>query len=145
MFLLVKFNVSFKNTTFLMLNMSINSLIKLKVYSARRCISVAFTSLEWYFRKIPITYNLGQNCWDKIENLSLSKKTPLSPSLCHLLSCGHLTRNLGLVQHWYSSVRGVIQNLKNWFISWTYWVFNFYLNNFCSGFQDSKITFDIKI
>ena len=50
--------------------------IEFKWYSRSKCIPIPLNNLVWYFQKIPITYNFEQNCWDKIENLFLSKKTP---------------------------------------------------------------------
>ena len=50
-------------------------LIEFKAYTAATCISIPLSNLGWFFQKISITYNLGQNCWDKIENLFFSEKT----------------------------------------------------------------------
>ena len=48
--------------------------------SAPTCISIPLNNLEWFFKNISITWNLGQNCWDKTENLFYSEK-PLSPEI----------------------------------------------------------------
>ena len=53
-------------------------LIELSEYSTPTCISMPFSNLGCYFKKISITYDLGRNSWDKIENLYFSKKI-LSP------------------------------------------------------------------
>ena len=94
-------------------------------------ISQTYGCLKSKFWKL--FYNLGQNCWDKIENLFFSEKTPLPPNQCCWQSFRLLTTKLGQIQHWYWGVRGRIWNLKNWVISWIYWIFNFCLNKFCPG------------
>ena len=75
-------------------------------------------------------YILGQNCWDKIENLFFSQKTPLPSNQCCSQSFQLLAAKLGHIQHYYWRVRRRIWNLKKWVISWIYWIFNFCLNKF---------------
>ena len=79
------------------------------------------------------SYNLGQNCWDKIENIFFSEKNPLPPNQCFSQSFRLLATKLGQIQHWYREVKGRIWNLKSWGISLIYWIFNFCLNKFCPG------------
>ena len=50
-------------------------LIEFQAYSTPTRISMLLSNLRWFFQKISITYHLGQNCWDKIENLFSVKKT----------------------------------------------------------------------
>ena len=57
-------------------------LIQFKSYSTPTFISIPLSNLGWFFQKISITYNLGQNCWEKIENVCSSKKN-LYPPLSH--------------------------------------------------------------
>ena len=42
-----------------------NHFYNLKSYSAPTCIWITLSNLGWFFQKISITYDLGQNCWDK--------------------------------------------------------------------------------
>ena len=80
--------VAFKNTIFwcwiwalIHANHFYNlELIEFKAYSTPTCISIPLSNLGWFFQKISITYNLGQNCWDKIENLFFSEKTSFHQS-----------------------------------------------------------------
>ena len=95
-------------------------LIQFKSYSTPTCISIPLSNLGWLFQKISITYNLGQNCWDKIENLCSSEKSPLPPNQCCWQRFRLLTTKLAHIQHWYWGARGRIWNLKNWVISWIY-------------------------
>ena len=108
-------------------------LIEFKAYSTPTSISIPLSNLGWFFQKISITYNLGQNCWDKIENLFSSEKTPLPLNQCCWQTFRLSTTKLGHIQHWYWGVRGRIWNLKSWVISWISWIFNFCLNKFCPG------------
>ena len=89
-----------------------------------------------FFQKISITYNLGQNFWDKIANLFFSEKTSLPQNQCCWKSFRPLTTKPGQIQHWIWRVRGRNWNLKNWVISWIYWIFNFCRNKFCPGLWD---------
>ena len=133
--------IAFKNTIFwcwiwaiIQANHFYNlELIEFKAYITPTCISIALSSLGWIFQKISITYNLGQNCWEKIE----WKKNPVPQNQCCWQSFRLLTKELGQIQHWYWRVRGRIWNLKNWVISWIYLVFSFCLNKFCSGLWGS--------
>ena len=50
------------------------TLIRFKAYSTPTCISILLSNFGWFFQKIPITYNLVQNCWDKIENPFFNEK-----------------------------------------------------------------------
>ena len=109
-------------------------LIEFKAYGSPTCISIPLSNLGWFFQKILITYNLGQNWRGKIENLFFSEKNLLHPNQRCSQSFRLLTAKLGQIQHWYWSVRGRIWNLKNWVISWIYWIFKLCLNKFCSGF-----------
>ena len=95
------------------------------------CISIPLSNWDGFFKEISITYNLGQNYWDKIENLFFSEKTLLPWNGWCLQSCRLLTTKLGLIQHWYCGLRGRICNLKTSVFFWIYWIFNFYLNKFC--------------
>ena len=80
--------VAFKNTIFwcwiwalIHANHFYNlELIEFKAYIAPTCISIPLSNLGWFFQKKSITYNLGQNCWDKIENLFFSEKTSFHQS-----------------------------------------------------------------
>ena len=110
-----------------------SELIEFKTYSTPACISIPLSNLRWFFQKISITCNLVQNCWDKIENLFFSEKAPLPPNQCCWQSFRLLTAKLDQIQHGYWGVRGEIWNLKNWVISWIYWIFNFCLNKFGPG------------
>ena len=56
-------------------------LIEFKAYRTPTCISIPLSNFGWFFKKISITYNLGQTCWDKIENLFSSEKIPLPPQI----------------------------------------------------------------
>ena len=86
--------VAFKNTicwywiwTLIHANHFYNlELIEFKAYIAPTCISIPLSNLGWFFEKESITYNLGENCWDKIENLFFREKTPLHPNQCCLQS-----------------------------------------------------------
>ena len=91
------------------------------------------SNMQFWMNYFKVSYNLGQNCWDKIENLFFREKTPLPPSQCCWQSFRLLATKLGQSQHWYWGVRGRIWNFKNWVISWIYWIFNFCLNKFCPG------------
>ena len=86
MFYLVKIKGSLWKYHILMLihaNQFYNlELIEFKAYTAPTCISIPLNNLGWFFEKISITYNLGQNCWDKIENLFFREKTRLLPNQC---------------------------------------------------------------
>ena len=108
-------------------------LIEFKAYSTPTCISIPLSDLGWFFKKISVTYNLGQNSWDKISNLFSSEKSPLPPNQCCCQSLRLLTTKLGQIQNWYWGLRGRIWNLKNWVISSHSWIFNFRLNKFCPG------------
>ena len=55
-------------------------LVEFEAYSTPTCISIPLNNLWWFFQKISVTYNLGQNCWDKMENL-FSVEKPLSPQV----------------------------------------------------------------
>ena len=57
-------------------------LIWFKAYSTPTCISIPLSNLGCFFQKISITYDLGQNCWDKRENAFFSAKTALPPNQC---------------------------------------------------------------
>ena len=81
-------------------------LIEFKAYSTPTCISIPLSNLGWFFKKISITYNLGQNCWDEIENLFSSEKTTLPPNQCCWQNLRLLITKLGQIQHWYLGVRG---------------------------------------
>ena len=84
-------------------------LIEFKAYNAPACISIPFSNLGWFIQKI-ITYNLGQNCWDKIENLFFSEKTPLPPpNQCCSQSFSLLAKNL---VRFNVDIRGRGQNLE---------------------------------
>ena len=75
---LLKWKVTFKNIIFwcwvwalIQTNHFYNlELIELKAYSPATCISIPFSSLGPFFRKISITYNLGQNCFSLKKLLS---------------------------------------------------------------------------
>ena len=77
--------VAFKNTIFwywiwilIHANHFYNlELIEFKAYIAPTWISIPLSNLGWFFQKESITYNLGQNCWDKIEKPFSREKTPL--------------------------------------------------------------------
>ena len=117
--------VAFKNTIFwcwiwalIHANHFYNlELIEFKAYIAPTCISIPLSHLGSFFQKKSITFNLGQNCSDKIEN---RKKWPESTlilgrkgenlefeKLSHflnlldfqLLSQQVLSRVVGLFQH----------------------------------------------
>ena len=66
-------------------------LTRFKWWSASKCISIPLSNLVLYFQKISISYNLGQNCWGKIENYFMNKNTPLLPNQCVL---DYLQQNL---------------------------------------------------
>ena len=106
-------------------------MIEFNAYIAPKRFLIPLSNLVWFFHKISITYNLGQNCWDKIENLFFREKTPLPPSQCCWQSFRLLATKLGQSQHWYWGVWGRFWNLKNWIMSWICWIFNFCLNKFC--------------
>ena len=133
--------IAFKNTIFwcwiwalIHANQFYNlELIEFEAYIAPTCILIPLGNFGWLFLKKSIIYNLGQNCWDKIENLFFREKTPLPPNQCCSQSFRLLATKLGQSQHWYWGVMGRIWNLKNWVISWIYWIFNFCLNKFCPG------------
>ena len=108
-------------------------LIEFKGYKTPTCISIPLSNLGYFFQKTSITYNLGKNYWDKIENLFSTEKTLLPPNQCCWQSLRLLTTKFGQIQHWLCGVRGRIWNLKNWVISSISWTFNFRLNKFCSG------------
>ena len=108
-------------------------LVEFKAYSAPTCISIPFSNLGWFFPKISINCNLGQNLWDKIENLFFSGKTPLPANQCCSQSFRFLKTKLGQIQLWYRGLRRKNWNLKSWDISWIYWILNFCLKMFCSG------------
>ena len=112
--------------------------IEFKAYGSPTCISIPLSNMGWFFQKISITYNLGQNWRGKIENLFSSEKNLLHPNQRCSQSFRLLTTKLGQIQHWYWSVRGEggggDWNLKNWVISWIYWIFSLCLNKFCPGF-----------
>ena len=79
---LVKLKVAFKNTIFwcwiwalIHTNHFFNlELIEFKAYSAPKYLSIRFSNVRRFFQKISIIYNLGQNCWGKIENQFFSEK-----------------------------------------------------------------------
>ena len=108
-------------------------MIEFNAYIAPTRSLIPLSNLVWFFHKISITYNLGQNCWDKIENLFFREKTPLPPSQCCWQSFRLLATKLGQSQHWYWGVWGRFWNLKNWIMSWICWIFNFCLNKICPG------------
>ena len=118
--------VAFKNTIFwcwtwalIHANQFYNlELIEFEAYIAPTCILIPLGNFGWFSLKKSIIYNLGQNCWDKIENLFFREKTPLPPNQCCLQSFRLLATKLGQSQHWYWGVMGRIWNLKNWVISW---------------------------
>ena len=111
--------------------------IEFEAYSTPTCISVPLSNLGWFFRKISITYNLGKNCWDKLENLFFfNEKTPLPPNKCNWQNFRLLTTKLVQIQHCYWRVRGRIWDFKHWVISWIYRIFNFCLNKFCPGLRE---------
>ena len=84
MIYLIKLKVDFKNTIFWCWIWALtdtnhfyqSELVEFKASSELACISMLFSNLGRYFQKISITYNLGQNCWDKIEGLFFSEKKP---------------------------------------------------------------------
>ena len=108
-------------------------MIEFNAYIAPTRFLIPLSNLVWFFHKISITYNLGQNCWDKIENLFFREKTPLPPNQYCSQSFRLLATKLGQSQHWYWGVRGRFWNLKNWIMSWICWIFNFCLNKICPG------------
>ena len=87
-FYLEKLKVAFKNTilycwiwALIHANHFQNlELIDFETYSTPTCISIPLNNAECFFQNISITYNLGQNCRDKIENLFFSVKAPLPPN-----------------------------------------------------------------
>ena len=108
-------------------------MIEFNAYITPTRFLIPLSNLVWFFHKISITYNLGQNCWDKIENLFFREKTPLSQNQCCSQSFRRLATKLGQSQHWYWGVKERIWNLKNWIMSWIWWIFNFCLNKICPG------------
>ena len=82
-FFFVKLKVAFKKTKFWWWIWALNNtnqfhnleLIEFKAWSAPKCISIPLSNLGMFFQKMSITYNLGQNCCDKIKNLFFSGKT----------------------------------------------------------------------
>ena len=130
-----------------MLNRGINSyksldnleLIEFKAYSTATWILIPFSNSGCCFQKIPITFNLGQNCWDEIENLFFSEKTLLLPSQFCLQTFSLLTTILGQIQHWHSGIWGRNWNLKNWVISWFYWISTFVWTSFVQDCSYSRL------
>ena len=53
-------------------------LIEFKAYSTPTCFSIPLRNFGRFFQKMSITWNLGQNCWDEIDNLFSIEKI-LSP------------------------------------------------------------------
>ena len=119
-FYLVKLKIAFTNTTFwcwisalIHTNHFHNSeLVEFKACIAEESISIPLSNLEWYFQKISITYNLGQNCSDKIENLFFSEKNSLAQNQCCLQSFKFLTTKLSQIQDWHQVAKERIWNLK---------------------------------
>ena len=70
-------------------------LIQFKSYSTPTFISIPLSNLGWLFQKISITYNLGQNCCDKIENLFFSETASVHSNQYCLQSFGLLATKLG--------------------------------------------------
>ena len=114
-FYLVKLKVAFKNTIFwiwalIHTNHFYNfNLIGFKACSAPTCISIPFSNLRRFFQKISLSYNLGQNCRDKIENIFFSEKAPLSPNQRCLQSSKLLATKHFQIQN---SYRGKRENLE---------------------------------
>ena len=73
-------------------------LIESKAYSTSTYIPILLSNMVWYIQRIRITCNLGQNCWDKIENLFLNEKT--------------LTTKLDHIEHWCTGVKWRIRIWK---------------------------------
>ena len=72
-----------------------------KACSTPTSISIPLSHLVWFFQKISITCSLGQNRWDKIENLFFIEKSPVHPNQCFMQSFMLLSTKLGQIQHWY--------------------------------------------
>ena len=67
-FIWKKLKVGFKSAIFwcwIWASIHSNHFYNLKSYSAPTCIWITLSNLGWFFQKISITYDLGQNCWDK--------------------------------------------------------------------------------
>ena len=108
-------------------------LIEFKAYSTPTCISIPLSNLGWFFQKISMTYNHGQNCFSVKKLLSPLKKL-LSPQVNVVGKViGFWQQNLARFNIDIGGVRGRIWNLKNSVISWIYWIFKFCLNKFCPG------------
>ena len=59
-------------------------LIEFWACSSPTCILISISNFGCYFQKAAITYNLGQNRWDKIKNLFLTKKKKKISSLINV-------------------------------------------------------------
>ena len=58
-----------------------------------------FSNLVGYFQKLSITYNLGQNCWDKFEKKNFFEKPSLPPVQCCSRSFRLMATKLRQIQH----------------------------------------------
>ena len=56
--------------------------LRFKVQSTVIWFLMLFRKLVLCFQNFSKTYNLGQNCWDKLKNPSFKEKTPLPPNQC---------------------------------------------------------------
>ena len=88
-------------------------LMEFKAYNVSTWISIPSNNLGWFIQKISITYRVGQNCWDKTENLFFIEKNPLPPSQGCLESFRRLRTKLGQIEHWHRGVSKRNWNLKN--------------------------------
>ena len=113
--------VAFKNTIFwcwiwalIHANHFYNlELIEFKAYIAPTCISIPLSNLGWFFKKKSITYDLEQNCWDRIENLFFREKTSLPPSQINVARkvLGFLQQNLAKLN---IDIGGKVREFGSW-------------------------------
>ena len=108
-------------------------LVEFKAYSTPTAILIPFSNLGWFFPKISINYNLGKNRWDKIKTLFFSERTSLPSNQYCSQSCRLFRTKFFQIQDWYGWVRIRTWNLKNWDISWIYWILNFFLKTVFPG------------
>ena len=107
-------------------------LIEFKAYSGPTCISIPLSNLGWFFQKISLTYNLGDN----IKNLLFSEK-PLSPLInvvCKVLVSW--LQNLARLIIDSGGYGGEFRISKiEPFLEFT-WFSNFCLNKFCPWWSE---------
>ena len=106
-------------------------------WATKVCLWVSIISQTYVWLPEKQILKIILQSWAKLlrqnRNLFFSEKTPLPPNQCCSQSFRLLTTKLGQIQHWYWGVKGRIWNLKNWVISWIYWILNSCVNKFCPG------------